>query len=106
MTLSYKQALQKGLAKAARSPAYLHYVGSLPCVVCGQEPAGDANHLMGGGFGGVGTKASDLFVFPLCRLHHDEFHRDVNAWEETYGSQHMWINMTLHQAVDEGVLQL
>ena len=105
MTLSYKQALQKGLAKAVRSPAYLHYVGSLPCVVCGQEPAGDPHHLKGDGFGGS-SKASDLFVIPLCRTHHDELHHDMNAWEEKNGSQWMWIALTLHQAVDEGVLTL
>jgi len=103
--ITYKQALQKGLQKSVRSKPYLNYVASLPCVVCQQEPAGDPHHLKGDGFGGT-TKASDLLSMPLCRVHHDELHHDIDAFEQKYGSQWMWVCMTIHQAVTEGVLDL
>ncbi|HGY9146971.1 TPA: DUF968 domain-containing protein, partial [Escherichia coli] len=49
--------------------------------------ADDPHHLIGHGQGGMGTKAHDLFVLPLCRKHHDELHADTVAFEEMYGSQ-------------------
>lgn len=103
----YKQALQNGLQKPIRNKAYLNYVGSLPCVICGQEPAGDAHHIIDVGFGGMGTKASDLFVFPLCRYHHGDLHDSpTKGWEELFGSQWEHVCMTLHQAVTDGVIDL
>ncbi|AVK38752.1 DUF968 domain-containing protein [Morganella morganii] len=65
---------------------YLQWVKSQPCCVCGQQ-ADDPHHIIGHGTGGTGTKAHDIFTIPLCRIHHDELHRDVNAWERKYGSQ-------------------
>ena len=103
--MNYKQALQKGLQKAIRNKAYLNYVGSLPCVCCGQDPAGDPHHIKGDGFGGT-SKASDLFVFPLCRKHHEELHSCVSEWEEKHGPQWLWVSVTIHQAVTDGVLSL
>ncbi len=38
-------------------------------------------------WGGMGTKAHDLFTIPLCRIHHDELHRDPKQWEVTHGNQ-------------------
>lgn len=32
-------------------------------------------------------KAHDLFTIPLCRIHHDELHRDPKQWETTHGNQ-------------------
>ena len=104
--ITYKQALQKGLQKSVRSKPYLNYVASLPCVVCQQEPAGEAHHVIDTGFGGMGTKASDLFVFPLCRKCHTDLHKSVPYFEDVNGSQWMWVCMTIHQAVTEGVLDL
>lgn len=105
--LTYRQALQKGLQKPIRNKAYLNYVASLPCVVTGIEPAGEAHHIIAAGFGGgMGTKASDLFVFPLCREEHMLLHADVDEWEDLHGSQWMWIALTLHEAFTSGVFDL
>ncbi len=52
----------------------------------GKKPADDPHHLIGHGQGGMGTKAHDLFVLPLCRKHHDD-DADTVAFEEKYGSQ-------------------
>ena len=107
MTLTYKQALQAGYVKPIRSKPYLQYVASLPCVVCGCEPAGNAHHVIDAGMGGgMGTKASDLFTFPLCRSHHDELHRCISEFEEKHGSQWMWVALTIHQAVTDGAISL
>ncbi|EKQ2061140.1 DUF968 domain-containing protein [Escherichia coli] len=54
---------------------YTRWVKTQPCACCG-KPADDAHHLIGHGQGGMGTKAHDLFVLPLCRKHHDELHAD------------------------------
>ncbi|HBD2464720.1 TPA: DUF968 domain-containing protein, partial [Escherichia coli] len=55
---------------------YTRWVKTQPCACCG-KPADDAHHLIGHGQGGMGTKAHDLFVLPLCRKHHDELHADT-----------------------------
>ncbi|HHQ6611310.1 DUF968 domain-containing protein [Morganella morganii] len=65
---------------------YLQWVKSQPCCVCGQQ-ADDPHHIIGHGTGGTGTKAHDIFTIPLCRIHHDELHRDPAAWEAKHGSQ-------------------
>lgn len=54
---------------------------------CAVNPANDPHHLIGHGQGGMGTKAHDLFVIPLCRAHHDALHADTVAFEEKHGSQ-------------------
>ncbi len=67
-------------------PKYLQWVKSQPCCVCGQQ-ADDPHHIIGYSTGGTGTKAHDSFTIPLCRIHHDELHRDPAAWEQKHGSQ-------------------
>ncbi|ELX9562330.1 DUF968 domain-containing protein [Escherichia coli] len=54
---------------------YTRWVKTQPCACCG-KPADDPHHLIGHGQGGMGTKAHDLFVLPLCRKHHDELHAE------------------------------
>lgn len=65
---------------------YTRWVKAQKCCVCG-NPADDPHHIIGHGQGGMGTKAHDFFVIPLCRHHHDALHRDMNAWEAENGSQ-------------------
>ncbi len=60
--------------------------------------------LIGHGQGGMGTKAHDLFVLPLCRKHHDELHADTVAFEEKYGSQLELIFRFIDRALAIGVL--
>lgn len=68
------------------SDKYTRWVKQQPCMCC-NKPADDPHHLIGHGMGGMGTKAHDIFVIPLCRAHHDELHANTAAFEEKYGSQ-------------------
>ncbi|WP_241166585.1 DUF968 domain-containing protein [Escherichia coli] len=82
---------------------YTRWVKTQPCACCGM-PADDPHHLIGHGQGGMGTKAHDLFVLPLCRKHHDELHTDTVAFEEKYGSQLELIFRFIDRALAIGVL--
>lgn len=65
---------------------YTRWVKQQPCACCG-SPADDPHHIIGYGMSGMGTKAHDMFVIPLCRRHHDELHADTVAFERKHGSQ-------------------
>jgi hypothetical protein len=57
-------------------------VKHLPCIVCWKQPPNDGHHLkmgLAGGERGVGMRATDMWLLPLCRLHHDDL--------ESYGSR-------------------
>ncbi|WP_312976390.1 DUF968 domain-containing protein, partial [Atlantibacter hermannii] len=82
---------------------YTRWVKSQPCACCGKT-ADDPHHLIGYGQGGMGTKAHDLFVLPLCRTHHDELHADVGAFEAKYGTQPELLLKTLDRALAIGAL--
>ncbi len=82
---------------------YTRWVKSQPCACCGKQ-ADDPHHLIGYGQGGMGTKAHDLFVLPLCRTHHNELHADTVAFEEKYGSQLELIFRFIDRALAIGVL--
>lgn len=62
-------------------PAYLAYVRTLPCLVCGY-PRSDPAHLRsasrqyGKRLTGMAEKPDDRWVLPLCRTHHDDQHRN------------------------------
>ncbi len=62
-------------------PAYLAYVRTLPCLICGKSPS-DAAHLRSAALWyskrqtGLGEKPDDKWTLPLCRHHHDEQHRE------------------------------
>lgn len=60
-----------------RSPAYLAFVRSHQCVLCGC-PAGRAHHFdKRHGGGGTAVKPHDTFTVPLCAAHHDAVHAGV-----------------------------
>lgn len=82
---------------------YTQWVKDQPCVCCNKQ-ADDPHHLIGHGQGGMGTKAHDLFVIPLCRAHHDELHADHVAFEAKYGDQLMLLFRFLDRALAIGVL--
>lgn len=84
-------------------PEYLQWVKTQPCCSCGQQ-ADDPHHIINNGFGGMGTKANDLLVIPLCRICHGELHRDVKAWERKHGSQLLWVLKTQNKAAGLGVI--
>lgn len=82
---------------------YTRWVKAQPCSCC-NKPADDPHHIIGHGQGGMGTKAHDLFVIPLCRAHHDELHRDMRAFEEKYGSQLELLVRFLDHSIAVGVV--
>lgn len=68
------RVLQGGLGAAVprprarfRSPLYLTHVRALPCLSCAAPGPSDAHH---SGSRGVGQKADDFSVVPLCRRCH------------------------------------
>ncbi|WP_455424927.1 DUF968 domain-containing protein [Dryocola sp. LX212] len=82
---------------------YTRWVKQQPCMCCNQQ-ADDPHHLIGSGMGGMGTKAHDLFVIPLCRKHHDELHADTAAFEEKYGNQTQLVIKFLDRVLAIGVI--
>ncbi len=84
-----------------RSEAYLSWVRTLPCCSC-RGPGGDAHHLIGvGQLGGMGTKAPDSYVMPLCRLCHQAIHNSPEDWP----TQWEWVARTVALAIHEGLLK-
>jgi len=59
--------------RPVRSPHYLAWVRSFPCIACGtQKKSRDAAHV---GPHGMGQKACDLSTVPACRSCHQQLHR-------------------------------
>lgn len=85
------------------NPTYTRWVKAQQCACC-KNPADDPHHVIGHGQGGMGTKAHDLFVLPLCRAHHDELHRDPVAFEAKYGSQLTLLFRFIDHALAIGVI--
>jgi len=85
------------------SEKYLSFVRKLPCRVCGKT-AGIAHHLIGHGEGKMGSKASDMFTFPLCNEHHQQLHHDVNTWERQHGDQLWHVKETINRALVVGAV--
>lgn len=88
-----------------RSQAYLDWVKSLPSVVSGQKPAGEAHHIKGRGFGGS-VKSSDLYAIPLTRAEHRALHSmGWESWEAAFNvNQVVAALLTIERAIAEGVL--
>lgn len=82
---------------------YLQWVKKQPCMCCGQQ-ADDPHHIIGVGFGAMGSKTHDLFTIPLCRTHHDELHRNTKAWEQQYGQQTELLIKFLDKSLGIGAL--
>ncbi|MBT0717798.1 DUF968 domain-containing protein [Rosenbergiella epipactidis] len=82
---------------------YTRWVKAQRCVCCDQQ-ADDPHHVIGYGLGGMATKAHDLFVFPLCRLHHNELHADLAKFENKYGHQLVLLFRFLDHAIAVGVI--
>jgi hypothetical protein len=82
-----------------RDPNYLEWVRSLPCRVCGNWPS-EAHHIRGvGHLGGMGLKATDLAVMPLCSRHHRALHDQGTNRER----QFEWAYKTLRMAARKGL---
>jgi ERF superfamily len=57
-----------------RDKDHRKFVSLHPCVVCGRSPT-DAHHLRFAQPRALGSKVSDEFTVPVCRVHHRELHR-------------------------------
>ena len=88
------------------SQKYLRWIRQQPCAICENDQAVHAHHQIGSKTRGVGYKASDFRVIPLCAPHHLELHNHGHiTWEEIYGiTQDALIVNYLTQAISEGVL--
>ena len=60
--------------KRWKSPKYLEYIRSCPCIICGYKEV-DAHHVRHKGSGGTARKPDDYYALPICRLHHLENHQ-------------------------------
>ena len=54
----------------------------------------------------MGTKASDLFVWPSCRACHMLYEAKPKEWRLQFGNEWEWVALTIAQAADEGVIEL
>lgn len=96
--MSFRQASMFGYVKPWKSRAYLDWVKSQPCCICGL-PADDPHHINMPGKG-MGSKHPDWATIPLCRGHHDAAHRGEVHDQDALA---LW---TLGQAIAEGVFAL
>lgn len=72
---------------------YLDYIRKQRCLVCGVDNC-DAHHLEARGMGGANTEKKDYSCVPLCRMHHDEYHRNgLREFEYIYKD----INLNLYK---------
>jgi DNA recombination protein Rad52 len=69
-----KASLSIGTVRRLRDKTHLHYVASLPCLICQDVPS-HAHHLTFAQPRGLSLKVSDEFSVPLCAIHHNEVHR-------------------------------
>lgn len=82
------------MAKQLKVPKHLDYVRHMPCCIC-ERVGVEAHHLMRpwSGSRGMGMKAGDHNVIPLCPDHHRALHKAGNeeayfleiAGDETFG---------------------
>ncbi|CAD6115512.1 hypothetical protein AOY57_14725 [Escherichia coli] len=98
------QYLQRQKPQREEMPVYTRWVKTQKCMTCGNQ-ADDPHHIIGHGLGGMGTKADDLFVIPLCRKCHNELHAGVKDFEEKHGSQLLLLIRFLMHAKNSGVLK-
>jgi hypothetical protein len=64
-----------------RDKEHRKFILRQPCLVCGRVPS-DPHHLTFTQPRAMGSRVSDEFIVPVCRLHHRELHRsgDEIAW--------------------------
>lgn len=73
-----------------------------PCSVCGNPSPNDPHHLIGvGGMSGMGLKAPDTMLMPLCHADHMALHAKPSMWP----AQWEWIARTMGKAIEEGVFE-
>jgi len=99
----FEHELKSGRMGRIEDKKYIKFVRSLPCCVCG-NPESVPHHLIGYGFGGMGTKAPDYLTMPLCTDHHTGdvgihkggIFKTYQAWEVGY-CKTQWQHIALTQ---------
>jgi hypothetical protein len=73
------------MKKRYTNKKHLEYVHTLDCIVCNPDCSGtiQAHHLLKpfDGVRGMGMKANDKNLVPLCLYHHTELHRMGSEYE-------------------------
>ena len=100
-----KSALTIAEPRRYRNKEHLRFVAQQACLVCGRKPS-DPHHLRFMQPRALGSKVSDEFVAPLCRIHHRAVHRvrDERAWWKQAGidavevARKLWRNSRRNEA--------
>ena len=86
-----------------RSEAYLAFVRTLPCCVCGATTGIAAHHMIGmWQLGGTGLKAPDAFVMPACDPiygHTRDCHQQIHAEKALRDRQPGFVRDTISRAI-------
>jgi hypothetical protein len=84
-----------------RSAKKLRWVGTLGCCICGQEAV--PHHLLRGTGHGMGLKAGDDAVIPMCHQHHMALHAagDETKFLQSHGIDGPALARRLHQEWSE-----
>jgi hypothetical protein len=97
-----KSVLAVAAPRRYRNKDHLRHVARQACLVCGRKPC-DPHHLRFMQPRALGSKVSDEFTVPLCRIHHRALHRtgDEAAWWKAEGidpikvARKLWRNTRL-----------
>lgn len=66
--------ISKIVKRTVSGKKHLAWIRTLPCVICGKWGPNHPHHLMRGVSRGMGMRAEDRFVIPLCHIDHDKLH--------------------------------
>jgi len=100
------QFKHKPRPKRERDSAHLDFVRSLPCSVCLKPGPSEAHHLLRGVPRGMGRKADDRHVIPLCHECHTGLHLSGNEVDFLTGIDGPDLAARLYEAEDyEGAIR-
>lgn len=92
---STKKHVSAQQRREGNNDAHRAIVKLLPCCICFKRPPNDGHHLkmgLAGGERGLGMRATDRWLVPLCRAHHDDL--------ESYGSRREYEWFAAHGLLD------
>ena len=88
--------------KRIKSPNYLDWIRTLPCVICGDNTSVEAAHIRfpepraAKRQTGKGEKPDDRWTLPLCGDHHRDQHKgNERTWWENMGLDPIFIALAL-----------
>lgn len=80
-----------------RSPHYLAWIRQHDCAWCGKAGPSEASHHPAEGHGGMGTKADDHDVVPLCHGCHAHWHQHTRLGSMTSADSKAWAARQAHE---------